>query len=65
MKKVALVALFAVILVGVAFAQQERPVLPIHQTNTYDIGGQQSRIGAKIWANDASSGWFNPSESQT
>jgi hypothetical protein len=64
MKKVALVALFAVLLVGVAFAQQERPVLPVHQTNTYDIGGQQSRIGAKIWTNDASSGWFNPWDDQ-
>jgi hypothetical protein len=60
MKKVALVALFAVLLVGVAFAQQERPVLPVHQTNSYDAGGQQSRIGAQIWANNATSGWFNP-----
>jgi hypothetical protein len=66
MKKVALIALFAVVLVGVAFAQQPQLKSALqHQTaghHSIDAFGNkiepQSRYGATLWNNMASSGWF-------
>jgi hypothetical protein len=55
MKKVSLVVLFAVLLVGVTFAQNTLPVDKVHGVKSL---GQQ-RYGSSIWTNIQSSGWFS------
>lgn len=55
MKKVSLVALFAVLLVGLTFAQNTLPVEKVEGVKS--MGAQ--RYGSVIWDNSAGSGWFS------
>jgi len=55
MKKVSLVVLFAVLLVGVTFGQNTLPVEKVDGVKS--LGSQ--RYGAIIWDNFAASGWFS------
>jgi hypothetical protein len=55
MKKVALVALFALLLVGVVYAQG---TLNLQKVDGYKTYGSQARYGSYIWNNMANDGWF-------